>query len=227
MNVTLTKTRLEPDVARRRVRSMMLLGGCAAGPLFVGLSVLQGATRHGFSFADHPPSALSNGGFGWLQIANFVVAGGLYAAAGVSLRRTLDGVGAMWGSRLITLFGLALAVAGVFPMDPAFGFPPGTADGVPDHTTLAGAIHGMAFPIGFGALVAAGFVFARRYKLLGRRRARWLSTLCAPTALVLAGISNTGGAEGRFMALWAAVVIAFAWCSTVLYDVRAHGAAAR
>src|SRR3954454_19691866 len=53
----------------------LLTCGAVAGPLWAVVSLAQAATREGFDISRHPLSALSNGALGWLQIANFVVAG--------------------------------------------------------------------------------------------------------------------------------------------------------
>ena len=89
--------RPRPDHAMTPRRSSLLLtGGVLAGPLFLAASVTQGAFRDGFSFTDHPPSALSNGEFGWIQVGNFVVVGAMLLAAGVAVRHSLGGPGSVW-----------------------------------------------------------------------------------------------------------------------------------
>jgi hypothetical protein len=88
-----------PDIghAADHWHRLALAGGALAGPMFVGASIAQGALRRGFSFSDHPPSALSTGGLGWIQMTNFVVTGALYLAATIALRRSLHGPGSTWG----------------------------------------------------------------------------------------------------------------------------------
>ena len=202
--------------------SLSLTGGALAGPLFLVASFAQGASRDGFSFTDHPPSALGNGDFGWIQMANFVIVGAMLAAAGVAVGHTLDGPGSVWGPRLLMVFGVALAAAGIFPMDPGFGFPPGTPPGTPSAISVHGVVHGLAFFVGFGALVAACFVFSRRYNALHRPVWRWFSIVAGPASLVLAAVPNAGNPEGRFLPLWLAVTVAFAWSSSVINDMRSQ-----
>lgn len=220
MHTALDRPRPAARGMRSHRTSLFLLAGALAGPLLLVVSFAQGAAREGFSFTDHPPSALSNGDLGWIQIATFVVVGTMIAAAGVAGRATLAGPGAVWGPRLLTVFGVALVAAGVFPMDPAFGFPPGTPSGVPDEISWHGVLHGIAFPVGFGSLVAACFVFAWRYKAQGRSAWRWISIVAGPVSLVLASAPNAGDPDGRFLPLWLAVTVAFAWCSAVMNDMR-------
>ena len=58
------------------------LGALVVGPpLWAAVSIVQAATREGFDILRHPLSLLSTGDLGWLQIANFVVAGVLASSA--------------------------------------------------------------------------------------------------------------------------------------------------
>jgi hypothetical protein len=112
----------------------LLAAGIVAGPLFVGVAVVQALTRAGFDPQRHPASLLSVGELGWIQIANFVVAGLLFVACAVGMRRALRlraGRGATWGPRLIGTFGVSLIAGGMFVADPGLGFPPGRLRGSP------------------------------------------------------------------------------------------------
>jgi hypothetical protein len=52
----------------------------------------------GFDLSRHPISLLSLGSLGWIQIANFVVTGGLYVACAVGMWRALrPGRNGTWG----------------------------------------------------------------------------------------------------------------------------------
>jgi hypothetical protein len=68
----------------------LLACGAFAGPLFVAVVVIQALTRNGYDLAEHPLSLLTLGDFGWIQSANFVVAGMLVGAFAVGLRRALE-----------------------------------------------------------------------------------------------------------------------------------------
>lgn len=155
-------------------------------------------------------------------MTNFVVTGVLWSAASVGLRRALRGPGSVWAPRLVLVFGAALAAGGAFRMDAAFGFPPGTPQGTPPEVTWHGAIHGIVFPVGFAALVAACFVFARRFATLGRPGWRWASVIAGPAALLLAAWPSAGDPDGRFLPLWIGVVVAMGWLSAVIGDARRH-----
>ena len=65
----------------------LLACGIVAGPLFLVVALIQAFTRDGFDLSRHPISLLSLGELGWIQIANFIVTGGLYVACAVGLRR--------------------------------------------------------------------------------------------------------------------------------------------
>jgi len=59
----------------------LLQCGLYAGPVFLATSLVQGLTRAGFDLSHQPVSFLSLGSLGWLQRANFVVAGLLALAS--------------------------------------------------------------------------------------------------------------------------------------------------
>src|SRR6185436_71421 len=115
--------------ANRITRS--LLGyGVLAGPLYLGVSLAQALSRDGFDLSRHAWSLLANGDLGWLQIANFVVAGAMTVAGAIGLRRALTSGseapqrrGRTWGPALLAAYGVSLVGAGVFRADPAQGFP--------------------------------------------------------------------------------------------------------
>jgi hypothetical protein len=65
----------------------LLACGIVAGPLFLAVVLVQAVTRQGFDLGRHPISLLSLGELGWIQIANFVVAGSLMVACAVGMRR--------------------------------------------------------------------------------------------------------------------------------------------
>ena len=116
------------SAARRRA----LLAGVMAGPIFVTTAVVQILTRDGYDLARHPLSLLANGSYGWVQSANFVLAGLLslvFAYAVVPHLR--GGRGAVAGPVLLAVYGAGLIIGGVFKADPAMGFPAGAPAGYP------------------------------------------------------------------------------------------------
>jgi hypothetical protein len=201
--------------------AVALAAGASAGPLFVVSSVVQGVLRPGFSFTDHPPSALALGGAGWIQMATLVVAGCLLVGGAWAMHRAMSGPASRWAPRLIAVFGCALVAAGVFRMDPAFGFPPGTPAGMADGVSWHAAVHGVLFPLGFGAIIAGCLVMARRFGQQHRRGLQWYCLATAPVSLALSMWPNLAvRPDGRFLPMWIGVVVAFAWTSVVIADVR-------
>ncbi|OUC97746.1 hypothetical protein CA984_10065 [Streptosporangium minutum] len=118
-----------------------LLGcGIAAGVLVPALILIDGATRPGYSLWHHGASQLGTGERGWLQTVNFVIGALLLLTFAAGLRRALPpSRSAVWGSSLLMTAGLALAVAGIVPTDPALGYPPGRSDAV----TIGGCPYGV------------------------------------------------------------------------------------
>lgn len=150
----------------------LLTCGIVAGPLYVVVVLLQILTRDGFDISRHTASMLSNGDQGWIQIATFAVSGLLFVAYAIGLRRmsgAATGQARPWGPRLVGVFGTGMVAAAVFSADPADGFPPGTPTGPPTSISWHGTVHFLVAAVAFLALVAACFVFARRFAVAGRR----------------------------------------------------------
>ncbi len=196
--------------AVRRTRALLACGA-AAGPLFMVVALIQAGTRTGFDPAKHPASLLSVGELGWIQIANFIVCGGLFLASAVGMRSALSGGrAAVWGPRLIGAFGVALIAGGVFVSDPGLGFPPGTPEGIPDSMSWHAVVHAGAPVVGFIALSVACFVFARRSFGAGQRAWAVFSIMTGVAIQVLGAIPN---ANLNFIPLWVAMVLGFGWAS--------------
>ena len=136
--------------------------GIIAGPVYVGVSLAQAVTRDGFDLGRHAWSQLAVGDWGWIQTANLVATGLMSLAFSVALRRTLaGGRGGRAVPVLVAVFGLGVLLAGVFPADPAAGFPVGMA--TPSTPSLHGTLHLMTSGVGFLALAVAMVVMAVRY----------------------------------------------------------------
>jgi hypothetical membrane protein len=195
----------------------LLTCGVVAGPLYIVVAAIQALTRDGFDLTRHPASLLSTGDLGWVQITNFVVSGMLTIACAVGMRRALHpGMGGTWGPLLVGAYGAGLVAAGVFVADPADGFPPGTPPGPADPVSWHGAVHFVVAAIAFLALVAACFVFARRFASLGQRG--W-AVYCATTGAIFlaafAGIASGSGTAALNVAFAAAVVLGWTWLSAL------------
>ncbi len=132
----------------------LLLCGAIAGPLFLLTVLIQDYTRPGFDPRLRLLSLLSLGDWGWVQIANFVLAGVLNVLYTLGLwRRLHPGRAGTWGPILIGAYGLGLIAVGIFRTDPENGFPPGAVK--PTQPSWHGAIHALGGLFIFLVLAAA------------------------------------------------------------------------
>ena len=174
-----------------KLTRVLLACGVVAGPLFTVVGLTQAFTRPGFDLTRHALSLLENGDLGWIQISSFLLTGLLFIACAVGMGQVLRGSrGGMWGPRLIAILGAGLIGAAFFRADPGLGFPPGTPA---DANTLSwhGLGHLIVGTVAFLALIAACFVFARRFAT--QRRRGW-ATYSGVTGVLffvaLAGLST-------------------------------------
>lgn len=190
MNTTVSSPTPGTAPASTSTRAL-LLAGAVATPLFAATVVIQQLTRAGVDAKVQPLSLLSLGDNGWIQIANFVVSGLLAFAGAVGIRRVLRGGPAgTWGPILIGWYGLALVYGGVFVADPAFGFPIGTPDTAPAVADWSwhGTLHTFAAPMAGLTVMAAAFVFARRFRRDGEPGPAILCWSAVGVYLVLSGV---------------------------------------
>lgn len=189
----------------------LLAAGAVAGPLFAAVATAQLLTRDGFDLRQHPISLLSVGAGGWIQIANFIVAGALLIAFAVGIGQAIPvGRASKWGPRLLGVFGAGFVIGGAFPADPSNGFPVGA----PETVTWHGIVHGAGPALAFNALTVACLVFARRFHAEGRHG---LVTYSVATAValpvVMAPVPTWIGVR---MAV--GVLLAFAWIAVLARD---------
>ena len=188
----------------------LLACGAVAAPLWATVSLVQAVTRDGFDLTRHPLSMLSIGSLGWVQVANFLIAGALMVAGAVGLGAS---IGSVWAPRLLAVAGLGMVAAGVFTMDPGDGFPVGTPAG-PGVLTWHSYAHFASGTIAFGTLIAGCYVLARWFGRSGDRRRAVLS-VAAGTALLLGdGWAMTGGKAGS-LTLAVGAISAMLWVSAV------------
>lgn len=212
------------------VTRALLACGIVAGPLYILVGAIEILTRDGFDMTRHDLSLMSNGDLGWIHITLLVLTGLLTVASAAGMRRAVRGGGGTWGPLLVGFYGWGLIGAGVFVADPAFGFPPGTpadANAVSWH----GLLHVITGGVGFLALIAACFVFARRFR--ARKQWGW-ATYSMTTGAVyfvaffgIASGSQRGGAVLTFviLAFTVAVVLGWAWLSVMAARLMKGGAA--
>ncbi|MEV0028703.1 DUF998 domain-containing protein [Nocardia sp. NPDC050793] len=160
----------------------LLAAGVLATPLFFVVALTQAFTKNGFDLREHMISQLAIGSLGWIQIANFLVTGALFALVAVGLRRGLTaGIGRVWVPRLIGVFAAGMIGAGLFVCDPHRGYPAGAAEVMTWHGTL----HGVCAAVAGLALVAAIVILARRFRSERRTGAAVLSIVIAVVYVVL------------------------------------------
>ncbi|GAB2616449.1 DUF998 domain-containing protein [Pseudactinotalea suaedae] len=206
---TTVSTRVQAGSATTK---RLLVLGATTGPLFVIAVVVQAATRPGFDPRTHALSMLSLGHGGWVQTLTFVLCGALAVCGAVGLRAALTaGPGRRWGPLLIAIFGFGLIWGGVFPTDPALGFPA-------DAPALAapswhGILHNLSPTLTGLALIAACVVFARRY---AEQRAfgRMTLALVMPVVYLVVGFAAFPLGDLRWLLAGGAVL--WIWPSVVL-----------
>ena len=122
----------------------LLRCGVIAGPAFVAVFLAEGAVRDGYQPLRHPVSSLALGSRGWIQAANFAVAGTLVLAGAAGLARAGDpAAGCRAAPILIGAAGAGLIGSAAFTTDPVSGYPPGTPD-LPAEPSRAGAAHNLS-----------------------------------------------------------------------------------
>jgi hypothetical protein len=189
----------------------LLTCGAVAGPLFVTVAAAQYLGRDGYDLRRDPLSVLSLGSLGWIQIANFVVAGLLIVAFAAGVRRVLHpGRGGTWGPLLIGGFGVGLIGGGVFVTDSA-----GTAA---SHSWHAIA-HDVAAGVALDAMIVACFVVARRFAKQGQRGWAVASVVVGVVALAVSWWPHLDSVSVR---LAVAVTLLFGWAAALAVRLRAQ-----
>jgi hypothetical protein len=199
----------------------LLRCGLAAGPVFVATFGVEGAVREGYSPRRHPVSSLALGSRGWIQTANFALAGTLLLAGAAGLSRAGDrAVTGRAAPVLIGAAGAGLLGSAAFATDPVGGYPPGTPDAL-GHPSRRGTIHNLgAIPVFLG-LPAAALTHGWRSWRTGQRRFGLYSAGTAMAMLAAAVLAGAGfGQSPRLVNLGglfqrASIITGFAWFTAV------------
>jgi hypothetical membrane protein len=140
-----------------------LWAGVAAPILFTTVYLIEGATRLGYDPLRHQVSLLSLGDRGWVQTLSFLVTGALMLVFAIGLR------GWLWGGpsgrvtpAAVAVAALGLFLAGVFPTQPLFGYPPGTPEGMARDISPGSVLHVLGAILFFFGLIVAAAAFAVR-----------------------------------------------------------------
>ena len=212
-----------------RSSQRLLWAGVLAGPIYVVVGVIESFTRQGYDPLKHDLSILANGEWGWIHVLVLVGTGFLTLAGAFGIRASLAGSRAgTWGPILVGVYGLGLVAAGFMTADPARGFPPGTPA---DYNTISwhGLGHLISGAIGFVGLIAACFVFARRYASLVDRGWAAYSVVTgvyyiAAFVGIVVGSGNKGTPAALILAFDLAVILGWAWLSLTAWRLLAAGA---
>ncbi|WP_293914302.1 DUF998 domain-containing protein [Deinococcus sp.] len=149
------------------------LAGMAAPTVFVSVFWLEGWLRPGYQPAGMFVSELSLGPRGWVQIASFVLTGGLILIFARALAVSRLG-GSRVGPVLLGLIGASLMASGPFKTDPSALF---------TQVSTHGLIHGLFGAVVFALAPATCLVYVRPF----RRGPAWqpLATWTLAAGLVL------------------------------------------
>lgn len=211
-----------PTHQERKLTQTLLTCGSVAGPLYLTVGLTHALTRPGFDLTRHSLSLLSNGDLGWVHITTFLVSSLLVITGALGLRRALAPEAARrWGPLLLGLYGVSLIGGGVFVADPGFGFPPG-APADASIVTWHGIMHFVSGGLGFLALIAGCFVFARHFasrRQLGWATFSWLTGIVFFAAFV--GIAAGSGNPWTILGFWVGVVLSWIWLSLLSLHMRA------
>ena len=202
------------------VTNTLLKAGITAGPLYVAVGAFEILTRPGFDMRKHSLSLMSIGPMGWVHITLFIVTGLLVILGAIGIRRAIKGERAgTWAPILLTVYGLSLISAGIFVPDPMKGFPLGMQYGT---VSTSGIMHLVSGMVGFTGLIAACFVFGKRFKHLKDAQQGMLSVLTAfvfllgfiGIAVFSANPSDTVVALATLF-FYFAVLLSWIWLSTI------------
>src|SRR4030042_987551 len=106
------------------------------------------------------------------------------------LTKTLLLCGTLTGALLVGTFGLGLIVAGIFPADPGFGFPPGAPAGPAMPMSGHATLHAVGFFLSLLSLIVNCFVFVRRFGSTGQRGWLVYSVVSAVATVGLIALTN-------------------------------------
>lgn len=217
-----------PHIATNESRALprttreLLLAGAFAGPLFYLSAIVQMLTRPGFDLRIHPLSQLSTGELGWIQMLTFIVVGLGLICLSIGHRRVVTcGLGRAAIPVLIAIGGLGSIAAGVFPQDPANGFPIGVAGGPATDPSAHALVHMVAAIVAFTALAVAAIVALVR-AIRERRVAAAVGNGIVALALLAPVIPDIASMQVAITGLFA-----FGWCSATAVSLLKSPTAAR
>lgn len=192
-----------------KMSKSLIACGLFVAPVFYLVAGLQLMIRPDFDIRVLPISFLSLGELGWIQVLSFIVTGLLSVLCALGLRTLLKGEkGGTWGPILIGLFGIGMILAGFCRPDPM------SAPGATPAMSLSGALHMAGFLIAFLSLIAACFVFMRRFLSSGQKSWAIYSAATGIIVPVLVALSMTAPTAASLVIAGAGLVL-FGWLGVV------------
>lgn len=197
--------------------SRRLLASVVSPVLFLVVSALQMPFNTGFDLTKHAFSYLSIGETGPLQQVNFIVMGVLNVVAATALPGVITGRLGVAAGVLLAIDGAGQIVAGLFTLDPSFGFPPGAPAGMPQTITLHGNLHGLGFTLSMVSWVALFIVLAIRHVRAGERG--WAAASVVAAIALLGTAACLGTAFGTEL-LYAVLSATWLFTASTMQHLR-------
>jgi Protein of unknown function (DUF998) len=203
----------------------LLACGVVAGPVYVTVTMAQALTRDGFDLRQHRFSWLTTGDLGWIHQSNMLLVGVLTVLLAVGVRQLMrTGRGAVWGPRLLGLFGVAYIIGGMLTADPVAGFPPGTTPEMVQKT-WQGAVQNASRGASSLLLIAASLVIAGWFAAEGRRGWAWFYGAAIP--MVFMALTAVGFAIGGNPGALAFLATPWIWVTALAIHLSTRAAARR
>ena len=203
----------------------LLACGAVGGPLYVTVTMAQVLTRDGFDLTKHRFTLLTTGDLGWIHQSNMLLVGVLTVLLAVGMRQMMrTGRGAVWGPRLLGLYGVAYIIGGMLTADPVAGFPPGTTREMVQ-TTWQGAVQNASRGVSSLLLIAASLVIASRFAAERRRGWAWFYGASIP--MIFGALTAVGSAIGINPAAPAFLATPWIWVTTLAVHLYRRAATRR
>lgn len=179
----------------------LLWCGVGGAALFVLTFSVNDAVKPGYEPSRDYVSEAAIGPGGWVQIANFLIAGMLIAASSFASVRAVNA----WTGRLVLVFGVNLALAGIFVADPA----------PHDRATWQGTMHNIVSIIVFASLTLACFT------AISWRPTPWWRWYCVVSGIAVPVLFITSGGMPDTAGIWQRLTIIAGWTWLAVLMIRA------
>ncbi|HTO71309.1 MAG TPA: DUF998 domain-containing protein [Myxococcota bacterium] len=195
----------------------LLACGVVAGPLYVVVTLVESLTRDGFDLRHDRFSWLTAGDLGWIHQVAMIGVGALSVLLAVGAgRRMREGRGAVWGPRLLALFGAAYVAGGLLRADAVVGFPPGTTAEMV-HQSWHGIAQNASRSASSLFLVGASLVFASAFAAQGRRG--WACFYATALPAAFAALTGVGLAIGGNPVALAFLMTPWVWVTALALNL--------